>query len=159
MKISDEHFKKLVNPLLGLPISRIWRGYGTSLFIELGKLSTKSNRLKNGKRISYQIGQISIFIGWDWRIERTKSIYFGSWSKDKIVNSRLPQLKGRTIISVDYEGRLPELVIKLSNGLWIHSFHVGSTGDTHPAWHIHYRKKGSHLFVGSYLGGLAKHNS
>ena len=76
MTITENKFREIIAPLIGLPISRIWRGFGSALFLELGKLSKKSYRLKNGKRKDYFVGQFTVFIGWEWRVERLQSIYY-----------------------------------------------------------------------------------
>lgn len=31
-------FFEFVSPMIGLPLSHVWRGYGSALFIELGEL-------------------------------------------------------------------------------------------------------------------------
>ena len=154
MIIPKDKFDKLVQPLIGLEVTRVWRGFGTALFVELGKLSKKSYRLKSGKRKSFLVGQYSIFVGWDWRVEHSKSIYFGSWSTDKCINKRYSQLNGKFVSAIYYEGRLPELVVELSDRLWIHSFHVSSTSDTQPTWYIDLRSRKPRQFIGSNLGKL-----
>jgi hypothetical protein len=158
MILPKDKFDKLVQPLIGLEVTRVWRGFGTALFIELGKLSKKSYRLKNGKWNSFLVGQYSIFIGWDWRVEHSKSIYFGSDSTEKCISKRYSQLNGKFVTAVYYEGRLPELVVELSDRLWIHSFQIPSTSDTQPTWYIDLRSKKPRQFIRSHLGKLRINN-
>lgn len=133
MNVSKEEFYSLINPLIGLKVSNVWRGYGSALFFELGKLTKKSFPLKNGKRKEYYSGVHTLFIGWGWRVEHISSIYFGSWSTNKIIDNRFSKLKNKTILEFAIEGRLPELRLKLSDGLWVHSF---STSESQPEWYL-----------------------
>jgi hypothetical protein len=133
MNISKEEFYSLVNPLVGMKISKVWRGYGSALFLELGKLTKKSLTLRNSNIKEYYEGKHSLFVGYGWRVERISSIYFGSWSTNKIIENRFPKLNRKTILEFDIEGRLPELRIKLSDGLWIHSF---CTTENQPEWYL-----------------------
>jgi hypothetical protein len=61
-------------------------------------------------------------IEWSWRVERTRSIWFGAFSGQKKIDSRLPQLVGCTIEAAALEGRLPEISLVLSSGLCFNSF-------------------------------------
>lgn len=129
--ISQEQFRELTRPLIGLPISLVWRGYGSAIFLELGELSERTRFSKNGQEKTSLLGRFGVMIEWSWRVERLKSIYFGSWSSDKIIDNRLNKLKGKTIIAVEIEGRLPELVLELSDSFWVHSF---ATDEGQPEW-------------------------
>ena len=56
---------------------------------------------------------------------------FGSFSGERKIARVLQSLVGREVIEVTAEGRLPEVVIHLSGGRWIHSF---MTVGGHPEW-------------------------
>jgi hypothetical protein len=129
--ISAEEFQELVRPLLGLPISRVWRGAGSSIFLEIGKLFKETWRYPKKRKTTSIVGQFGVMIEWSWRVERQKAIFFGSWSTDRMIDNRLPKLRGRTVTSIEIEGRLPELVIRLSGGFWAHSF---ATAEGQPTW-------------------------
>jgi hypothetical protein len=129
--ISQEQFRELTRPLIGLPISLVWRGYGSAIFLEIGELSEKTRFSKNGQEKVSLLGQFGVMIEWSWRVERPQSIYLGSWSSDKIIDHRLNKLKGKTITGVEVEGRLPELVLQLSDSFWVHSF---ATDEGQPEW-------------------------
>jgi hypothetical protein len=129
--ISQEQFRQLTRPLIGLPISLVWRGYGSAIFFELGELSDKTRFGKNGQEKTSLLGRFGVMIEWSWRVERPQSIYFGSWSSDKIIDYRLNKLTGKVIKAIEVEGRLPELVLELSDGLWVHSF---ATEEGQPGW-------------------------
>ncbi|MCM2476917.1 hypothetical protein HGO38_26055 [Rhizobium sp. CG5] len=72
-------------------------------------------------------------IEWSWRIESEAAILCGSWSDeegwDKVCNS----LIGRKVQDVSLFGRLPELSIALTGGLYVASF---MTAEGQPAWTI-----------------------
>src|SRR5205085_2771022 len=100
-----------------------WRGHGTAIFIELGKLNRSGS--KNPK------GEATAMLEWDWRVEKHKSIYFGSGSSAHKINKGLQALIGLRVEEISIEGRLPELILALSGGFWIHTF---ATCENHPAW-------------------------
>jgi hypothetical protein len=70
-------------------------------------------------------------IEWSWRVERRRSIEVGSWSPDRRINRGIKRLTGSRISDVRIAGRLPELVVALTDGRWLHSF---MTADGQPAW-------------------------
>lgn len=152
--ITNKEFKELTSPILGLPLSWVWRGYGSAIFLEIGELTLEKKKHREDKeQISYT-GKYGIMIEWSWRVENPKSIYFGSWSTDRLINNRLAKLKDRTIESIEVEGRLPELVIKLSGGLWVHSF---ATAEGQTQWCLFLdRNKSSHQWLKSEYTNLIK---
>lgn len=124
--ISAEQFAGVVSGLHGVPISRTWRGIGTAIFVELGKLS-------NAQRPK---GEATIMLEWSWRVEAPKSIAFGSFSGDRKISNRLAKLVGLKVAEIGIVGRLPELFIRLSNGYYIQSF---STVEGDPEWCLLFR--------------------
>lgn len=122
--ITAAGFRERVAPLLGMEVSRAWRGHGSALFLELGALHDEP-----GFRGAQ--GQATVMIEWSWRVERPRSIAFGSWSTDRKMDFAIPRLAGRRVESIAAEGRLPELVIALSGGLWVHAF---TTVEEQPQW-------------------------
>jgi hypothetical protein len=142
MTITYNKFVELTRPLVGLSISHshINRNYSTPLFLEVGKLSKKYYRYRNGREIFIIQGKNTFALGLNWRVERPRSIYFGSFNKFDLIKKRLLEINNTKIRSISVEGRLPELVIELSNGLWIHSFHEGAVSETQPTWYIAFHK-------------------
>jgi hypothetical protein len=118
-KITDEQFYALTRPLIGLPISRTWRGYGTAAFFEIGKLKEADYKRRDGTIPLWGQATIDLEIG--WRVERLRSIYFGSSSGDRRISNCLNKLQGLTVVNISLEGRLPELITRLSNGVWLRS--------------------------------------
>ena len=109
-----------------MPVSNTWRGHGSAIFLELGKI-----RLDPGG--GHPHGQASFMIEWSWRVEGPRSIQLGSWSTERRITSGVARLKGLRVREVSVVGRLPELSVGLSGGRWVHSF---MTERGLPAWTI-----------------------
>jgi hypothetical protein len=108
-----------VAAMLGMKISHVWRGNGSAIFLELGKTVTRTRILKNGKKLKSRYGRFSVMIEWGWRIEKMRSIYAGSSCSDIILNNRIKKLEGETIDCLSFDGRIPELYLKISGGYWL----------------------------------------
>ena len=81
-------------------------------------------------------------IEWSWRVERLRSIAFGSWSGDRKMTLGIEKLVDHVVEDITLDGRLPEISIKLSGGFWIHSF---MTAEGKPEWNLKL-KDGSWLY-------------
>ena len=132
-RLSEKEFSELVRPVVGSRITQVWRGCGSAIFLDFGELREVRYSTKNGGRKAL-IGQFTISIEWSWRVERARSIAFGSWSTDRIITNRLQTLLGRSIESLTVFGRIPELQLALSDGLWLTSY---MTSHGHPEWAVH----------------------
>ena len=121
--------------LTGKVISHAWLGHGSVLFLELGELSAGDVR-KDGSKGNGK-GEITIFIGYDWRIERKGSILGGSNDSKKRFNSFAKKLVGKTILLASTTGRIPELQLQLSDGLWVGTF---SHEKGQPEWDVGFCK-------------------
>jgi hypothetical protein len=136
-KDHDEIFGAFASPVIGLPVSHVWRGYGSALFLEIGRLHQP--RRKNGSMLRpdgtpLQLrGEWTVMIEWSWRIEGPRSILCGSWSDEKRWPRAFGLLKNANIISAKVFGNLPEIEIILSNNVRVLSFNT-SNGD--PAWSL-----------------------
>jgi hypothetical protein len=113
---------------IGKKVSHVWRGHGSSIFLELGELTPRTRR--DGSP-GNPTGEISLMIQWSWRIERPQSIYVGSWSSERRWPAAFAKLRGATVTTATLFGRIPELSIGLSNGLYVVSF---MTAEEQPAW-------------------------
>jgi hypothetical protein len=111
-------------------VSRPWRGYGSALFLELGALREVRHHPDRPPSLE---GEGTVMIQWSWRVERPRSIAFGSWSTDRKMDHGIARLGGRDATGITVEGRLPELVVTLSGGLWVHAF---STVEGQPQWTV-----------------------
>jgi hypothetical protein len=149
MNSSKPDFFEFVSPMIGLPVSHIWRGYGSALFIELGELH--SVRYKNGRVSRNPSGQMGIGIEWSWRIEGKKRIWCGSWSDESRWNRFFSMMLGSRVDSVSLFGRLPEIDLCLSNGLHLLSM---MTADGEPEWSISDRRSDPSRYLSVKNGRL-----
>jgi hypothetical protein len=78
-------------------------------------------------------GEATVMVEWSWRVELKRSIEAGSWSSDARLERALAGLKGRRLLALSTEGRLPELVVTLSAGRWLHAF---MTAEGQPSWTV-----------------------
>ena len=116
--VSRAELQTLINPFLDKPVSRAWQGHGSALFLEIGELTDDR-------------GEMTVMIEWSWRVEKGKSIWFGSWSEDALMETSIPELSGKILKDITVFGRLPELTVQFSEGIWIHSF---ATVEGQPEW-------------------------
>ena len=72
-------------------------------------------------------------IEWSWRIENKRSIDCGSFSGCKKITNTIKGIEGLSIESIDVEGRIPEIVVSLSDGRTLRSF---MTAEGQPEWTI-----------------------
>jgi hypothetical protein len=125
-----EAFNSLCNDLIGMPISYIWRGHGSAMFIEIGDLSPKQRR--DGTP-GHPQGDISLGVEWSWRVEDARSIACGSWSEESLWEPALDRLRNAEIIGCESFGFLPEIAVTTTAGLRFITF---STTDGQPQWHL-----------------------
>ncbi|RUO42193.1 hypothetical protein CWE22_08615 [Pseudidiomarina aestuarii] len=132
------------NALLGKPVSHVWVGYGSALFVEFGSLTT---RVRRDGTDGNPVGEFTLMIEWSWRIEKPRSILGGSCSSERRWPKIISKLLGGIVQEVDTFGALPEIQISLSNGLRILSF---MTDSGQPDWALLSERDGlGTLFVKS----------
>jgi hypothetical protein len=124
----QERFSEMCQRLIGLPVTHIWRGYGSTIFFEFGELQP---RVRRNETPGNQQGQFGLKIEWSWRIEGKRRIWCGSWGDE----SRWPRvfacLLGSKVASISLVGRLREIDMGLANGLHIVSM---MTAEGDPQW-------------------------
>ena len=128
MILTREQFEDLTLPLIGLPVSLPWKGYGSAVFFELGDLSPLESR-----RAHHNKGVACISVEWDWRVEAGSAVSYGSSNSRPKIEAGIRALQGETIDSIGVVGQVPELVVRFSNGHCLKSM-VMVTGD--PEWSI-----------------------
>ena len=64
-----EEFHAMVQPLVGLTVALPWKGYGSTIFLELGQLSPLES-----KRQHHNKGEACISVEWDWRVENGTTV-------------------------------------------------------------------------------------
>lgn len=149
-----DSFVELVQPLIGLPVALPWKGYGSTIFLELGQLLTLES-----KRGRDQRGQACIWVDWDWRVESGTSILYGSSCSRPEINKGIATLKDARIESLSLAGEVPELVIHFSNGHCLRSMCMVKGG---PQWTIRLEEnvrmsiEGGKLIVGDGTSGFTE---
>ncbi|MFZ6799045.1 hypothetical protein ACO0KZ_04540 [Undibacterium sp. Di24W] len=123
--------------LSGMTVSHVWLGIGSALFLELGTLS-EGNKRKDGS-LGNSIGEVTVMVDFDWRVERQRSILGGSHDTPKRRISISNLLLNTTIVSAQTVGRIPELQMQLSNKLWISTF---SHDKGQPTWAVGFNSLG-----------------
>jgi hypothetical protein len=132
-RLTREQFHALTRPLVGMPVSHTWRGAGSAIFLELGALTTFTRTVRKLGKVESLQGEVSLMLCWSWRVESPGAIQFGSWSDDPRITRGVASLEGHTILDVQLEGRLPELVLTLDRKRWLHTF---MTAEGQPEWSI-----------------------
>jgi hypothetical protein len=84
--------------LIGMPLSYVWRGYGSALFLEFGKLASRTRR--NGTGAEPQ-GEFGAMIQWSWRIEDECAIICGNWSEEQLWKPSFERLVGKKVVDVN----------------------------------------------------------
>ena len=132
MKIVEEsEAKEFVSSLEFMEVSHAWRGYGSAIFMELGRL--KEVGRKNPK------GECAIMVEWSWRFEEGNSIKIGSWSEVELINALCARLIGLKLASISFYSRLKEIELGFNDNSYFLSF---ATAEGDPQWAI--RSRGSH---------------
>ena len=125
---STKLFTELCADLAGMPVSHVWRGHGSTVFLEIGKLTSTLPR--NGSAGNPK-GEIRLHVDCSWRIEERSSIVCGSWSDEGRWQPAFDRLQGGRILGGELFGALPEVVITTDSGMRFVSF---STTEGQPEW-------------------------
>jgi len=126
---AEPDFISFSSSLIGLPVSHIWRGYGSAIFLEFGALAPR--RIRSDGSPGNPRGEWTLGIEWSWRIEGKRRIWCGSWSDEKRWPGAFARLIGANVKSVSLYGRLREISVNLSNGLYVLSM---MTAEGDPEW-------------------------
>lgn len=150
--IEQPDFEMFASPLIGLPVSRIWQGYGSAIFVEFGKL--QSTKTRDGRPGSPR-GEWTLFIEWSWRIEGKRRIWCGSWSDGERWPRVFARLQGQPVSSIELVGRLPEVYLQFANGLYLASM---MTAESDPVWSLSHRQDYASVSIGVRAGRLILDN-
>jgi hypothetical protein len=134
MSDAKDAFSKFAAPLVGLEVSHVWRGHGSALFLEFGRLQPQTRHDGSPGNSS---GEMSLMIEWSWRIEGRRSVLCGSWSDEKKWPRAFARLMRGTVTSAVLFGRIPEIELTLSSGVRVLSF---MTADGDPQWTLFDRR-------------------
>ena len=119
-----------------MPVSHIWFGHGSALFLELGDLS---ERKRKDSSIGNPQGEVTVMADFGWRVERQKSILGGCGDSKKRWGSISKKILGANILSAQVVGRIPELQLQFSNGLWLVTF---TRYEGQPTWAVNFKALG-----------------
>lgn len=135
--------------LIGLPLSHFWRGHGSAIFLEFGRLTPTTRRtgVTGNPR-----GELSLMVEWSWRIENRTSILCGSWSDEHLWEPTFDLLRNRAVVDLSVVGRLPEVVVALAEDRYVSSF---MTAEGDPSWAL-FDRRGDTLRTLSVRGGSLK---
>jgi hypothetical protein len=126
--VTTSDFLTRASALIGLPISRAWKGYGSTVFLELGDLLYSETHPKG-------VSEASISIDWDWRIEGESKIICGSSNSGPEIANHLAMFEGETVKELVLDGSPHELILTISNGRRLRSMSM-VTGS--PQWSIRF---------------------
>jgi hypothetical protein len=126
--LSGQEVEDQLRSLQGLEVALAWKGYGSAVFLELGRLSPpQSNRGR------YARGEACVMIEWDWRVENDSLVLFGSSNSGPKIEAGIRGLQGSRITGISVVGSVPEVVGYFSNGRCLRSF---SARKGNPQWSI-----------------------
>ncbi len=126
--IFGQEVEDLLRSLQGLEIALAWKGYGSAVFFELGRLSPPQNNREQHAR-----GEACVMIEWDWRVDPDSLVSSGSSNSGPKIEAGIHELQGSTITGITVVGSVPELVGYFSNGACLRSF---SATNGNPQWSI-----------------------
>ncbi len=126
--VSKADFLTRAYALTGLPISCAWKGYGSTVFLDLGELVYSETNPKGQSEACIQID-------WDWRIEGGSNIICGSSNSGPEIVNHLAMLERETVEELLLDGSPQEIIIVVSNGLRLRSMSM-VTGS--PQWAIRF---------------------
>jgi hypothetical protein len=127
-------FEVFSEPLIGLPVSHMWQGYGSAVFLEFGKLQ---RHLRRDGSTGNPRGEWSLSMIEGWRIEGKRRIWCGSWSDRARWPRAFTRIQGQVVKSITLFGRLPEVDLVLANGVHLVSF---MTSESDPDWLLSRRR-------------------
>lgn len=138
--------------LCDLPVSHVWRGHGSALFVKFGKLTPHLCREGTPGKPD---GEFGLMIEWSWRIEGASEILCGSVSEEELWKPAFQTLIGRTVEGLTTFGRLPEIAVALSGDMHLSSF---MTSDGQPEWALFDRRSADVRTIHSRNGRVREEN-
>jgi hypothetical protein len=120
-KLNADDVKKHVHTLVGMEVSRAGKGAGSTISLELGKLTDEV--LRSGRKSMF--GEAHISVDWDWRIEKERVVKFGSSLQGSEIERglRAPRSEG---LERGVLGRIPEFKVELLSGNTLRSMVIAN---------------------------------
>jgi hypothetical protein len=116
--LSEQEFQDCVRVLQGLEVSLAWKGYGSAIFLELGR---------------HEQGEACLCVEWDRRVENGSSILFGSSDTRPEIADGIRGLQGSRVDDIAAVGAVPEILASFSNEQRLRSMAM-TIGD--PQWGV-----------------------
>jgi len=104
-----------------MPITHTWRGYGSAIFLEFGRLTHTVDKKgyprvrRDGSPLN-PFGEMEAMIESGWRVDADSVVVADSRSDPLLIERAINGIKGLTVISVHALGSPPEITIELSGG-------------------------------------------
>lgn len=117
--------RSFTDDLIGFEVSYVWRGYGSAIFLELGKISEDERGRKRG--------EATVCIEWSWRIDNEYACILGTWDEDSDINKSIDILQSSVIKGISFFLNISEIDIEFEDGKHLVSF-TTVAGDPH--WYI-----------------------
>ena len=143
-------FDAISKAIGGVAISHVWKGYGSALFIECGPL-TLSDLVRSDGSVGNPLGQWSIGLDCDWRVEESSRILCGSHGETTSWQSILESLVGDFVEGVETFGDPAELRVMLKSGRRLLTFALDVDG---PQWTLTDNAARPPVWVNWQNGGL-----
>lgn len=150
VQTNQELITEFTKGFAGMPLSHIWRGYGSAMFFEFGQLTPSVSKRKDGA-LGNPSGEVGVMIEWSWRIEGKKTIICGSCSDEDKWERGFSILRNQSLTEISLLGKLPEVHLSFGNGASCTSF---MTADGHPSWVIFDRISDNHRTLHSRFGRI-----
>jgi hypothetical protein len=113
------------------------------LYLELGDLVMRHR--PDGTPRNNPEGQFTVYAGFDWRVEGALSVLGSRSSSARQRTCLTERFLGSTVSSATIVGRLPELQLGFSNGMWLVTFNLPKG---QPDWSVAFLSGPvAHLFV------------
>jgi|GEM_PF-5229697 len=135
--------EKILSGVVGMDVSHVWFSDYSVVYFELGLL-TASQKIRRDGSVMNPTGQVTIYAGYDWRIERENLILCSRDCEKELRHTICKNLKNFKITEVSVFGRIPELSVGFSNDVWLATFGL-SKGD--PDWSVTFNEQSITVFA------------
>lgn len=122
----------LLSQVNGLPISHAWRGYGSALFLELGKLTQTTQLRRDGSQRN-PTGQVSVCLYEGWLISADQKPIYTAEVDESLSTDLLAFCVSRSVEKIEVATDRSELRMMLSGQMEIEAC---SRGDRSADWAI-----------------------